>query len=222
MTHSQIITKWLGKKYAESPSLGHQCVAWAKLFAREMGHPISGFSGSALKGWQTGSPFSAEWQRVENTPQAVPKSGAIIFFDATKDNPYGHVAVVERADQKFIIVIEQNAGNGNGNGLGMNAITRNTVGYTATASRGKCLGWYEYAGKPAPAPTPTPTPAPEKQEDLSKLGTYELIYREEVKRTGISGVFSDHSGVNTLSEGEIKALVDIGIIRAIERIKTKA
>jgi hypothetical protein len=200
-----------------------QCVAWAKLFASEMGRPLKGFSGSALKGWQTGSPFSVEWKRVENTPQAVPKPGDIIFFDATKANPYGHVAVVERADQKMIIVIEQNAGNGNGNGLGMNAITRNTVGYTASGSRGKCLGWYEYVGKPTPAPipTPTPTPAPEKQEDLSKLGTYERIYREEVKRTGISGVFSDHSGVNTLSEGEIKALVDIGIIRAIERIKTK-
>lgn len=92
-------------------------------------------------------------------------------------------------------------------GLGMNAITRNTVGYTASGSRGKCLGWYEYVGKP--------TPAPEKQEDLSKLGTYERIYREEVKRTGISGVFSDHSGVNTLSEGEIKALIDIGIVRRL-------
>lgn len=216
----KIIQKYLGKRYAESKELGNQCVAWAKLFAREMGYPIGGFSGSALKGWQTGSPFSAEWKRVENTPQAVPKSGAIIFFDATKANPYGHVAVVESASSKLLVVIEQNAGNGNRNGLGMNAITRRTVGYAASGSRGKCLGWYEYVGKPVP--TPIQAPAPEKQEDLSKLGTYERIYREEVKRTGISGVFSDHSGVNTLSEGEIKALVDIGIIRAIERIKTQA
>ncbi len=68
----KIIQKYLGKRYAESQELGHQCVAWAKLFASEMGRPLKGFSGSALKGWQTGSPFSAEWKRVENTPQAVP------------------------------------------------------------------------------------------------------------------------------------------------------
>ena len=145
----KIIQKYLGKRYAESKELGYQCVARAKLFAREMGYPIAGFSGSALKGWQTGSPFSAEWRRVENTPQAVPKPGAIVFFDATKANPYGHVAVVESASSNLLVVIEQNAGNGNGNGLGMNAITRRTVGYTGGNSRGKCLGWYEYVGKPA-------------------------------------------------------------------------
>lgn len=222
----KIIQKYLGKRYAESKELGHQCVAWVKLFAREMGYPIKGFSWSALKGWQTGSPFSSEWKRVENTPQAVPKPGDIIFFDATKANPYGHVAVVESASSKLLVVIEQNAGNGNGNGIWANAITRRTVAYIAGGGRGKCLGWYEWVwtrDKLSQVENLVEdVSTPENWEDLSQLGTYERIYREEVKRTGISGVFKEHSWINTLSEGEIKALVDIGIIRAIERIKTQA
>ena len=208
----KIIQKYLGKRYAESKELGHQCVAWAKLFAREMGYPIAGFSGSALKGWQTGSPFSSEWQRVENTPQAVPKPGAIIFFDATKDNPYGHVAVVESASSKLLIVIEQNAGNGNGNGLGMNAITRRTVGYTATASRGKCLGWYEYVGKPAP--TPTPTPAPEKPLTLKEIYERELqAYKDKTGKVKPQK-FSDLSGDQPATIEDVKYLIEIANLRA--------
>lgn len=213
MTHQQIVTKWLGKKYAESRELGHQCVAWAKKYAEESGHPIGGFSGSALKGWQTGSPFSAEWRRVENTPQAVPKPGAIIFFDATKDNPYGHVSVVESASSKFLIVIEQNAGNGNGNGLGMNAITRRTVGYTGGNGRGKCLGWYSFVGTGEKL-----SPVDNLMEDVSTLNQDEKIYRSEVKRTGISGVLSDHTGDDILTRGQVKSLIDIAVVRALERI----
>ena len=206
----KIIQKYLGKRYAESKELGYQCVAWVKLFAREMGYPISGFSGSALKGWQTGSPFSAEWKRVENTPQAVPKSGAIIFFDATKANPYGHVAVVERADQKLMIVIEQNAGNGNGNGLGMNAITRNTVGYTASGSRGKCLGWYEYVGKPAP--THTQAPVPEKPLTLKE------IYERE-KPEGYVPLFVNHDDPTPTTRGEVAIYCELAMIRASKAAK---
>ena len=53
MAHQEIITKWLGKKYAESKELGNQCVAWAKKYSEESGHPITGFSGSALTGWNS-------------------------------------------------------------------------------------------------------------------------------------------------------------------------
>jgi surface antigen len=87
-----------------------------------------------LRGWETGSPFvGTEWVRVENSISAVPTSGSIIFFDKTKTNSYGHVAVVDSADADLIILVEQNAGSGNGNGIGANAITRRTVGYTARA-----------------------------------------------------------------------------------------
>ena len=200
----KIIQKYLGKRYAESRELGHQCVAWAKSFAREMGYPIAGFSWSALKWWQTGSPFSAEWRRVENTPQAVPKPGAIIFFDATKANPYGHVAVVESASSKLLIIIEQNAGSGNGDGLGMNAITRNTVGYTASGSRGKCLGWYEYVGKPAP--TPTQTPVPEKPLTLKE------IYERE-KPEWYMPLFANHDDPAPVTRGEIAIYCELARIR---------
>lgn len=142
----------------------------------------------------------------------MPKPGAIIFFDATKDNPYGHVAVVESASSKLLIIIEQNAGSGNGNGLGMNAITRNTVGYTASGSRGKCLGWYEYVGKSTP--TPTPTPAPEKPLTLKE------IYERE-KPEGYVPLFANHDDPTPVTRGEVAIYGELAMIRA-DKIKTQA
>ena len=47
----------------------------------------------------------------------------------------------------------------------------------------------------------------------------ENIYREEVKRTGIQGVFADHSGDDVLTRGQVKALIDIAVVRVLERIR---
>lgn len=215
MTHSQIITKWLGKKYAESKELGNQCVAWAKKYAEESGHPIKGFSGSALNGWNSWSPFNNEWKRIENTANAIPKAGAVVFFDKTSTNPYGHVAIVDDGSTNTqLVVIEQNAGSGNGNGVGANAITRRTIAYTAGGGRGKCLGWYSFVGTGEKLP-----PVENLMEDVSTLSPDEKIYRAEVKRTGISGVLSDHSGDDVLTRAQVKALIDIAVVRVLESVK---
>lgn len=207
MTTKEVFDKWIGKKYAESKELGHQCVALAKLFAQEVWFPVKWFSWSALKGWETGSPFvGTEWVRVENSISAVPTSGSIIFFDKTPKNPYGHVAVVDSADANSIVLVEQNAGSGNGNGIGANAITRRTVGYTARSGRGKCLGWYTM---------------PVIKEDLSLLNAEERIYREEVIRTGIQWVFIDHKWDEQITKWQVKSLIDIAVVRIIERLQNK-
>lgn len=220
MTHSQIITKWLGKKYAESKELGNQCVAWAKKYAEESGHSIKGFSGSALNGWNSWSPFNTEWKRVENAPNAIPKAGSVIFFDKTSANPYGHVAIVDDGSTNAqLVVIEQNAGSGNGNGIGANAITRRTVAYTAWSWRGKCLGWYSFVGSVRENLTVEKPREENLMEDVSTLSPDEKIYRSEVKRTGISGVLSDHSGDDVLTRAQVKALIDIAVVRVLERVE---
>lgn len=215
MTHQEIITKWLGKKYAESKELGNQCVAWAKKYSEESGHSIGGFSWSALAGWNSGSPFSKEWKRIENTPNAIPKAWSVVFFDKTSSNPYGHVAIVdEGSTSTSLVVVEQNAGSGNGNGIGANAITRRTVGYTAGGGRGKCLGWYSFVGTGDKL-----SQVENLMEDVSTLSSDEKIYRSEVKRTGISGVLSDHSGDDVLTRAQVKALIDIAVVRVLERVE---
>lgn len=140
----------------------------------------------------------------------MPNPGAIIFFDATKANPYGHVAVVESATVNTVTVIEQNAGSGNGNGIGGNAITRRTVGYTASAGRGKCLGWYEYIGKPTP--TPTPTQSPEKPLTLKE------IYERE-KPGGYVPLFSNHDDPTPATRGDIAIYCELAMIRASKATK---
>lgn len=207
MTTKEVFDKWIGKKVDYDGSYNSQCTDWSRQFAKEVWFPISTFSWSALRWWETGSPFvGTEWKRVENSISAVPTNGSIIFFDKTSSNPYGHVAVVDSADANTIILVEQNAGSGNGNGIGANAITRRTVGYTARAWRGKCLGWYTM---------------PIIKEDLSLLNAEERIYREEVMRTGIQWVFVDHKWDETLTKGQVKSLIDTAVIRIIERLTKK-
>lgn len=40
MTHKEVMEVWIGKNYAETPELGYQCVAYAKLYCKERGYPI--------------------------------------------------------------------------------------------------------------------------------------------------------------------------------------
>lgn len=201
------IKKWIWLTVDYDGAYGDQCTDWSRQFAQEVWFPIKWFSWSALRWWETGSPFvGTEWVRVENSISAVPTSGSIIFFDKTPKNPYGHVAVVDSADANSIVLVEQNAGSGNGNGIGANAITRRTVGYTARSGRGKCLGWYTM---------------PIIKEDLSLLNAEERIYREEVMRTGIQWVFIDHKWDEILTKGQVKSLIDTAVIRIIERLTKK-
>lgn len=120
----------------------------------------------------------------------------------------------EGSTSTSLVVVEQNAGSGNGNGIGANAITRRTVGYTAGGGRGKCLGWYSFVGTGDKL-----SQVENLMEDVSTLSSDEKIYRSEVKRTGISGVLSDHSGDDVLTRAQVKALIDIAVVRVLERVE---
>lgn len=217
MTYKEVFTKWIGKKYAESKELWHQCVWWAKLFCQEMWYPIKWFSWSALKWWQTWSPFNNEWKRIENSPTAIPKAGSIIFFDKSSVNPYGHVAVVDEwSTWMRLVIVEQNAWSGNGNGIGANAITRREISYNAVGARGKCLGWYEYIWVKQPeviAPLP---------EDNTTLDRHEAIYREVIVWTNLKWVFDNHLGNEILNEWQIKTLIDIAFVKFMKTMQWKS
>lgn len=55
-------------------------------------------------------------------------------------------------------------------------------------------------------------------EDVSTLNPDERIYRDEVKRSGISGVLNDHSGDDILTRAQVKALIDIAVVRVLEKV----
>jgi len=65
MTHKEIIDKWLGGKSDYDKLYGFQCVDWSRQYCKDSGTTIGGFSGSAYKGWKTGSPFDDKWVRVK-------------------------------------------------------------------------------------------------------------------------------------------------------------
>ena len=75
------------------------------------------------------------------------------------------------------------------------------------------MGWYSFVGTGEKL-----SPVDNLMEDVSTLNQDEKIYREEVKRSGISGVLSDHSGDDILTRAQVKALIDIAVVRTLERV----
>lgn len=109
MNHKEVMKKWLGKNFAETPELGFQCVAWSKKYCQERGYPIKWFGWSAWKWWVTGSPFDSSWKRVVKTPFNYPSEWDVIFWSEARCK-YGHVwianwlsnpALVRYSDQNW-------------------------------------------------------------------------------------------------------------------------
>lgn len=143
---TRVTKKYLGRSVDYDKAYGNQCVDWARQFASETAEPIWTFSGSALNGWKTGSPFNHKWTRCVYSKGRQPEPGDIIFFDKTSSNPYGHVAVVfSTPNDTNVEIVEQNAWSGNWDGKWANAVTNRLVAYV-NGTRGTCVGWYHYKG----------------------------------------------------------------------------
>lgn len=114
-----------GKRIDYDNAFGWQCVDLARHFTDLVhGHKINTFSWSAIRGRQTWSPFKGKpYVRVEYLRGRIPNRGDIVFFSATKDNEYWHVAIAWTSEKDTLRVIEQNAVTGNGSGLWGDAIT---------------------------------------------------------------------------------------------------
>lgn len=136
------VSKWLGKWVDFDKAYGDQCVDWAKQFALDQyGVTLGNFSGSALNGWNTGSPFDSKWTRVVYKKGLIPGIGDIVFFDKMSYNPYGHVAVGDNgSDINNCCVIEQNGGAGKATGTWVDAIRKKIYDYKTPP----CLGWFRF------------------------------------------------------------------------------
>ena len=116
MSYDDFLKAYLGKRTQESPQTGYQCVALAKLYIQQVdGLTLGGFGGTAINGWNTGSPFNSKWKRINNSATAIPPLGAVVFFAPRAGDPAGHVAIAGRGCTSTALnVIEQNASTGNG------------------------------------------------------------------------------------------------------------
>ncbi len=148
MDYAAFKQKYAGKKYDYDGVHGYQCVDLVKLWAKEgwkltpesVGHStgyaknVFIFTDSMLK--------DNVVTRIANKPRLVPPQGAIIVFDSANSNGSGHIAIVESATLKEVVVLEQNGGSGNGSGTGTNAIRVKKYGYGSNGSVvGAVLGW---------------------------------------------------------------------------------
>lgn len=110
MNHTQTIKKWIWWHYQENEELGYQCVAWAKKYCEERGYPIRWFSGSAINGWFTGSPFDSSWKRVKYNWFNAPKEWDVIFWSENRCED-GHVAIANKFCYPFLFrYTDQNGG----------------------------------------------------------------------------------------------------------------
>lgn len=148
MTHIEFISVYLGSRVDFDARYGYQCADLARAYARlVLNKPTRafGYNGGAVNGY-TNYPYSAfsreSFIRVPNTPDGVPPKGAIVIFDRTILNPYGHIGIVDHADLYKLVILEQNGGLGKGLGFGPDAIRFKEYKYTPNGPFcGKVLGW---------------------------------------------------------------------------------
>lgn len=98
--------------YSETAELWTQCVWGVKKYSQDvLGVALWSFGGSAINGWNSGSPFAwRPFSRIENSATFVPKVWDICFFQI---GTYWHIAIIdEHSTTRIAFVIEQNWGNG--------------------------------------------------------------------------------------------------------------
>ena len=134
MTHKEILKKWIGKKVYETPELGYQCVAWAKKYCEEKWTPIGYFSWSAEMWWNTWSPFSNKWRRVEYNWFNSPSEGDVIFWSNARCKD-GHVAIAGKFCYPFLFRYTDQNGTGKEDEI-----------HPRWESPKNVTGWYKYIG----------------------------------------------------------------------------
>lgn len=132
----------LGKWVDFDGVYGMQCVDLVKDFVKEFhGVSLGSFSGSAIAGWETGSPFSEKWKKVKYTEGRIPQLWDVIFFDKTPKMPYGHVAIALTGTKARLAILEQNGKTGKGDAKDGDEIRENIITYKSPM---KVVGWYHF------------------------------------------------------------------------------
>jgi hypothetical protein len=107
MTFQQFANKYNGK-YAKHPmGLGKQCMDVYRLYVDEvLKLPQSPGVIGAADIWNTY--LKDHFDRIENTPEAIPQEGDIIIWQRASSLPYGHVAICANAGQLTFTSFDQN------------------------------------------------------------------------------------------------------------------
>lgn len=152
MTYNEFYSQYINRRLDFDSVYRFQCTDLAKAYPSKVWGVQTGsigYSGGAKDIMKSGAIFNdSDVYRIPNTPNGVPPKGAVVVFDSTMVNRYGHVGIVDSADKNWIYVLEQNGGSGNGDGVGNNRIRVTKYGYTYgqqlslfKGGIGKCLGW---------------------------------------------------------------------------------
>ena len=144
----EFVTKWEGKRFEELRGYWFECVALAKLAAKELyWYAFTPYGGTADTGRQNKSwTFNLdEWIKVEAGWHQLPRPGDIIFWNKKFTAWTWHVAVVAEVYkwEDRITVLEQN-GVGSSTWFGADAIRLKDYTYKNLS------GWYSYI-KSSPA-----------------------------------------------------------------------
>ena len=137
--HNKFKINWLGEWYAETQALGWQCVAGAKIYAKEvLGVTLWSFWGTAHSGrLNTKNTFDPKiWNKTLYNGRNKPPLWALVFFKPDTSNGWaGHVGIRDLRIKKGICILEQNGG-GKGNYAPWDEFT------LRNRSLANCLGWY--------------------------------------------------------------------------------
>ena len=104
MTYKQFKDKWIGKGVNFDNHYGAQCVDVYRMYCKEvLDIPQSPSVKGAKNIWTTY--LKEHFERISNTPLALPKQGDVIIWDV---GTYGHVGICEKATLLTVTCFEEN------------------------------------------------------------------------------------------------------------------
>lgn len=113
MTYQEFKSKWLGKGINYDGAYGNQCMDVYRMYVKEvLGCPQSPPVQGAKDVWSTYLP--EYFERIANSPTGVPQQGDIVIWGM---NPYGHIAICDKAATSTLTCFEQNWKEGDGSGV---------------------------------------------------------------------------------------------------------
>ena len=111
MTLDEFVKKYLGKKVDYDGQYGAQCVDLFRQYCKDvLGIPHTGgvIGASELYTKYEALPLEVKhFERIPYKAGMLPEAGDTVLFAPTKNNRFGHVAIVISADENEMLVFEQ-------------------------------------------------------------------------------------------------------------------
>ena len=107
MTTDEFFTKYNYKPIDFDGAYGYQCVDLYRQYVKEVlgfpqAPPVTGAAGL----WSNYDP--KYYERISNTPTAIPKKGDILIWNTSAGGGYGHVAIANTANLFSLVSFDQN------------------------------------------------------------------------------------------------------------------